>query len=217
MRATHAIHAAAGAPDHGLAGTCRACGVPGFGAPFATWIKPTFTDHDKLSPGDIVCSACLFCFDDASSACAAALGKPEPQRMRNYSHFVRAGRWYPLSKGAKRKMSELVFDASTVVIATSGQKHLCFRCPAGWWQIEEHTARPFPGMLRRLSVPVGALYQGGFSKAEIESGLYDQRRVTAFGIGAWRDADEIIRQHRRTLPLQLAIFLAQKDEDTNAD
>lgn len=49
-----------------IGGTCRTCGLVGKGIAFARWVKDTFTDHDKLHPGDIVCAACLFGFDDAN-------------------------------------------------------------------------------------------------------------------------------------------------------
>jgi len=216
MRVTSHILSASGVgPQPGeFAGICRTCGEYGTGALFADWVKPTFTDHDKLQAGYIVCPACLFCFDERSEPCAKLVGKPEPQRMRNYSHFVRHGEWIPLSKGAKPRMRELIYDSEVVVIALSGQKHLCFRCPPGWWQIEEHTVRPFPAELRKLAEPVSRLYQV-FSKTEIETGRYQHRRILEYGVEKWAADNGLIHYSRRTLAFELALFLAQKDEEEN--
>ena len=74
---THLIFAAAaGTPSGASSGICRSCGLPGTGASFSTWVRSTFTDFDKLTSGEIVCAACLFCFVDANPVLDARLGKP---------------------------------------------------------------------------------------------------------------------------------------------
>lgn len=63
------IYAATGSPsiaDPLIDGVCRLCGEEGTGQPWVAWIKDTFTDADKLTPGSIICHACLFCVDDDS-------------------------------------------------------------------------------------------------------------------------------------------------------
>ena len=74
--------------------------------------------------------------------------------------------------------------------------------------------RPFPELLRKLAEPVNRLYQGWFSKAEIESGRYDQRRILDYGREQWQNDEQQIKRARGTLPLQLAVFLAQREEET---
>lgn len=109
---------------------CRFCGGNGEGIQFQDWVKPTFTDRDKLLPGEIVCNACLFWFEEASQELANITGKDKPQRMRNYSHFVVNGEWIPLSKGDKARMVELLTSEpfpELAAIADSGQKHIVFR------------------------------------------------------------------------------------------
>jgi hypothetical protein len=182
--------------------------------PFAAWVKDTFTDHDKLSPGAFICQACQFCASEATPGLAERVGKDKPQKFRNYSHFVSAGVWHPLSKGDKRRMRELLLAAPDVaLIAVSGQKHLFFRATPGWWQIEEQAARPFPDVLVATLALVEPLYQAGISKTEIESGRYDQRRILAIGIAPWWTTEQEIAPMRGTMKLQLALFLAQKDDD----
>lgn len=212
ITATHLIAAAAGVNrQSGLAGFCRSCGCMGFGELFSKWVKPTFTDWDKLKPGEIVCNACLFCFDDANEPLIRRTGKEKPQRFRNYSHFVAGGEWTPLSKGEKVRMTELLLDGPEVaVVALSGQKHLAFRCPAGWWQIEEHTVRPFVGLLGSDLKVCRELYSGGFSKCEIETGRYQSRRIMEFGLRRWQELEAQIQPLRGSLRLELALFLVQK-------
>ena len=56
-------------------GTCRFCGAHGQGEAFERWVRPTFTDHDKLLPGEIVCDDCLFWFQESSESLARTVGK----------------------------------------------------------------------------------------------------------------------------------------------
>jgi hypothetical protein len=215
MTATRILYSAAGSPDYpgDAHGVCRTCGLDGEGLPFAKWVKPTFTDHDKLTAGEIICRACQFCFDDHVAELTRRVGKDKLQRMRNYSHFVVGGEWTPLSKGDKRRMRELLFaDPDVAVIAVSGQKHIIFRARPGWWQIEEQSRRPFPRELAAVLDPVETLY-AGFAKAEIETGRYSQARILKFGFPRWRELDAAIKPLRGTPALELALFLAQREED----
>jgi hypothetical protein len=215
VKTTSLIYAAAGAPPlkRAAAGACRTCGLDGIGMDFSAWVRPTFTDWDKLTGGSIICEACQFCFEDANPVLDAKLGKPK-QRMRNYSHFVHAGEWIPISKGNKRRMRELLLDPETevAVIAESGQKHIIFRARPGWWQFEEAPLRPFARKLTEVLGAVEALYNGGFSKAEIETGRYIQHRILTFGLDQWRPLEHLVSSVRGTHALELALFLAQKEE-----
>jgi hypothetical protein len=217
----NAIYRAAGSPmmEGTMQGQCRTCGTQGDGILFSSWVRDTFTDHDKLKSGEIVCAACQFCFTDRNKELARALGLDGVQRMRNYSHFVVNGVWTPLSKGAKPRMREL-FAASpeVAVIATSGQKHIIFRCAPGRWQVEEATHRPFPDALNWAISPVDALLAHEFSKAEIRTGQYIQRRVLAV-FALWREMEAIIKPLRGSPAFDLALFLAQspKKEEEEAD
>lgn len=214
MTASHAIYAAAGMPpmDGTTSGTCRLCGADGVGVAFGVWVKDTFTDHDKLKPGAVVCHACLFCASEATPGLAQRVGKDKAQKFRNYSHIVdRGGTWHPLSKGDKAQMRTLLADDPAVaLIATSGQKHLFFRGHAGQWIVEEQPMRPDShGLTRVLSVVTPML--DVFSKAELETGRYDQRRIMAYGPTAWRTAETHLRTLRGGSLFALALFLAQKE------
>jgi hypothetical protein len=219
MTATEEIYLAAGhlPIQDGEVGVCRSCGVRGYGESFVAWVRATFTDHDKLRPGEIVCHACLFCFDENNALLQTRLNKDKPQRMRNYSHFVVNGAWHPLSKGEKAQMREILLNqAPTVaVIADSGQKHIIFRARVGWWQFEEHGLRPDPERLTMILVPFEGLYRAGATKNEIESGRYAVRTIHAIGIDQWRELESALREERGTLIFKLAAFLAQKGTNDN--
>ncbi len=194
-------------------GVCRTCGADSVGLLFSDWVKDTFTDWDKLTAGTIICHACQFCFSEKNEKLTKITGKDKPQRMRNYSHFVVGGEWIPLSKGDKRRMSELLLsDPEVTVIAESGQKHIIFRSKPGWWQFEESAFRPFPDKLRVVQAVVEEMYEG-FSKAEITTGRYIQHRILEFGLERWSRLDTQVRAIRGTPVLTLALFLAQKEEN----
>ena len=200
--------------DGNTLGICRICGEMGRGMAFDGWVRETFMDWDKIQPGTIICQACQFACTDDSLPLGLRLGTGKAQRMRNYSHFVIGGEWRPISKGDKRGMAAILLHQAPelAVIALSGQKHLIFRAAPGWWQIEEQAARPFPAQLAGALLVVESLYNGGFAKAEIETGRYSQTRILAFGLVEWRQREALVRTLRGSLTLSLALFLAQKEE-----
>jgi hypothetical protein len=132
---------AAGAPalpSDERAGLCCLCGAESAGAPFARWVKDSFTNWDLLHSGTIACRACLFCAEEQSRLLQSLTGREKPQKMRTYSHFIVGGRWRALTKGEKPEMRRLLAQNPEVaVISVTGQKHLLFRARAGWWQFEE--------------------------------------------------------------------------------
>lgn len=204
-----------------MVGNCRFCGQQGKGQPFEKWVKDTFTDHDKLNPGGIICNDCAFWFEESSSLLAQKVGKDKPQRMRNYSQFVVNGEWTPLSKSDKPRMVELLLGESfpeLAAIADSGQKHIVFRATrnpqgskAGWVQFEEQRLWIIPKELKSLieTIEAGLLI---FSKSEIEFGQYLPHRIIQFGLEKWQEMEAALKPKRGSLLLKLAIFLSQKKE-----
>lgn len=207
-------------------GTCRFCENQSTGILFSKWVKPTFTDLDKVGRGDIVCNECLFYFDDQSTILAARVGKDGTSKMRNYSHFIKDGHWTPLSKGNKAEMQRLLLDGALpelAAIADSGQKHIVFRAvrnapnsTTGWVQFEEKRIYLQQGELRKLLADIEYLYVT-FSKSEIESGSYFGNRILQFGIERFLAAESAIKDKRGSALFLLAIFLAQKVDDGQSD
>lgn len=77
MHATHILWHAAGQPEYPQEqpGICRICGEQSAGVAFHAWVRDTFTNHDDLQPGDIICSECLFLFDQGSILLAKKVEK----------------------------------------------------------------------------------------------------------------------------------------------
>jgi hypothetical protein len=193
-------------------GLCRTCGARDAGIDFRAWVKDSFTNHDLLRDGSIVCRACLFCFEEKSTILQIKTAREKPQKMRTYSHFVVAGEWYALTKADKRKMRELLASNPTVaVISESGQKHLLFRARVGWWQFEEAAILPDWPKVESLLGPIEELLTG-FSKAEIESGDYNLYKVDKFGVMRWHELAQSLACVRLSPYFQLALFLAQKED-----
>lgn len=215
MNAMRLLYDAAGRPPMvgSESGVCRTCGDAGLGILFDDWVKDTFTNFGELVPGDILCHACQFAFDEHSTLLAARVVKDKPQRMRNYSHFVVSREWIPFSKGNKAGMRDILLNLSPdlAVIAVSGQKHILFRAQAGWWQIEEQAMLPDCVSLQGALDTIEALY-AGFSKSEIEGGEYRQDRILEFGIGKWRALEARAGALRGSAMFSLALFLAQRGE-----
>jgi len=202
---------------------CRFCGSESDKATsFQKWVKPTFTDRDKLLDGDSVCDDCLFWFDERSEELAELVGKDKPQRMRNYSHFVTGGEWIPLSKGNKQRMQDILLSETfpeLAAIAESGQKHIVFRAQrnppgatCGWVQFEEQALFIEPQELKSLLDLVEALYTH-FSKGEIKTGNYKSYRIMQFSVEKWQELESKIKSHRGGLLFKLVLFLAQRSED----
>lgn len=203
-----------------MEGICRICGQTSSGIQFVDWVRPTFTDWDKLQPGTIICADCQFWFEERSKELACLVGKDKLQRMRNYSHFIVDGQWIPLSKGDKIRMAELLLGIpfpELAIVADSGQKHIAFRArrnppesTSGWVQFEENALFVNPGDLCRLLYQIETLYDGGFAKYEIGSSTYNPYRIQRFGITAWYSIEEQLCHARGSLLFRLALFLAQK-------
>lgn len=216
MGVPRAIYASTGAAINGtVPGRCRLCGEEGRGRASIDWLKPTFTDHDKIQPGEIVCAACLFCVDDHSEILQRMTGRDKPQRMRNYSHVVRPdGTWCAYMKNQKRELAaELLASPLAAVVSLAGQKHLILRARMGWWQVEETTLRPEPESLGSLLPRVEALYSAGATKAEIETGRYRQSTLLTLGLDFWREHENNCAPFRGTGIFSLAVWLAQKETD----
>jgi len=203
--------------------TCRICGKicgkDGPGVAFNDWVKDTFTNYDFLHPGNVICDECLFWFDQHSAELQRRLGKDKPQKMQNYSHFIKNGEWFPLSKADKKRMAELLITRpfpELAAIAMSGQKHIAFRARrnvagqnSGWVQFEEIPIYVVPSELLALLLVIEELYTM-FSKEEIGSGTYSYARIMKFGVNRWLELDKSIQLKRGTALFDLALFLAQR-------
>jgi hypothetical protein len=218
VSATTILHAAAGYPTidgcEAYAGPCWLCGeTMARGKPAK--MPATFMDYDKAARPDAtyLCEACCFAMEERSVTLQTRLGSDKPGCMRNYSHIVLHGEWLPLSKAQKRETYDaLLRSPELAVIAVSGQKHLLIRAQPGRWQVEEVAVLPDPSLLEAMMATIQPLYDGGFNKAEIETGLYIPRRIIRYGVEAWQTQEEVIRPWRGMVLFELAVYLLQKGE-----
>lgn len=156
---------------------CAICGNDSQGTPFDDWVRDTFTNFDRLQPGEIICDDCKFWFEQKSEELQLRMGKDKPQKMQNYSHFIVDGEWIPVGKGDKRRIAALLLGGKMpemAAIAISGQKHIAFRARrnppgqnAGWVQFEERAVWIEQKRLRDVLEVIERLY-AVFSKSEIE-------------------------------------------------
>lgn len=220
VTASQLLYIAAGRCMAGNAvGSCYLCGGSVYD-PSPVAFPSTFMDYDKARCSDslYLCQACLFSMEERSELLASLVGKDKLQRMRNYSHFVLNGQWYPLSKADKTRMYDLLLQCPELsVIAVSGQKHLIFRAQPGMWQIEEAAVQPELGLLQDLTRRVVPLYSNGFKKSEIRTGEYKTYRVKKYGVDRWYHDDMPLREWRGSPYLELAVFLAQKGDTGGRD
>lgn len=221
MHATHILYHAATPPPmpYSHTGVCRICGDTEQGIPFAKWVADTFTNHDQLLPGDIICAICQFAFAQGSDHLAARAGKDKPQKMQNYSHIVLHGEWHPLHKGQKAEILTLLRQSPELVaISTSGQKHVVFRARPGWWQVEEQCVAPNLPALDACLDLIAKLYRI-MSKTEIETGNYSPGRAMqyalAYGVHDLLATEAALKAWRGTAYFDLALYLAQKEEEDN--
>jgi len=207
-------------------GVCRICETINEGQDFHAWVKDSFTNFDNLYPGDIICDDCLFWFDTRSTILMERTRKDKPQKMMNYSHFVKGGDWTPIGKGNKQGMIDMLLTApfpELACIAVSGQKHIAFRArrnapgqTCGWVQMEEQQLFVTPKFLSDLLAIIQDLYIV-FSKTEIETGRYYPNRILKFGFERWDKLEKQLYHHRSTPIFELAIFLAQRSDDGTTD
>lgn len=202
---------------------CRLCGTKSEdGVEFDRWVKPTFTNFDKLYQGEIICNSCLFWFNEQDADLAKKVGKEKPQRMRTYSHFIKNGVWTPYLKDKKFEMFEqlTVFPfPELAVISDFGQKHLVFRAKRnkcggqnGWVQFEEMSFYLIVDEFLKTYQLVNELYQY-FNKEEISIGIYNNyNQLELLGIEKFVQLEIVMKGLRRSNLFQLCLFFVKKDE-----
>jgi hypothetical protein len=198
-------------------GTCRIIGKELTGLKFDDWVKDTFTDYASLFPGTIISNEALFCFEESSPLIAQKVKKVKPQRFRTYTHIVVNDSWYVLTKAQKKEIYELIInnDPNVCVISDSGQRHLLFKHKVGTWQFEDQFIHRDKEVLSKIKKVGDTLLDNNFSKAEMLSGNYIQHRVLKYGVKDWRTAEDVLKQYRGSAIFDLAIWLSQKEGETD--
>lgn len=212
---------------------CWVCGgTTRVGMPIKSWLGPSFTDFNRASSptSTHVCQACVF---------IASSNSPVPGRIpkegkslggcfRNYSHMLDAVGYVNASKGEKPIILSWLRRPHVgpwfAAIADSGQIHTVPFCPVNpvgasrGVVLFERSVVVLPvgpgwGVVDRIA----GLLSSGATKAEVTTGEYGAR--------AWDLCREVLEQFetqcgqrlRGSGWFALAIWLAQRDEETVAD
>lgn len=195
-------------------GVCRITGKLSTGLLFEKWVKDTFNDHDFLFPGTIISNEALFCFDESSEIIQKKTGRDKPQRFRTYSHIIKDGEWYCLTKADKRLILQLIIEGAEMVCLTeTGQKHVFFKHKAGLWQLDELHVRPDIELLGLLHYNMCELLAYQFSQAEIISGDYKSNRILKAGLNNWKKHEDFIKEYRGSSMFNFTSFMLYADKN----
>ncbi len=156
---------------------------------------------------------------ESKSLCEACYGLQSQRRFRFYSTLATEDGVRHL---ARDSWAEILTSPPpppwAALLATSGQKHLFFKTRINhdngrvYVQMEDLGIEFPPAELSELLTIVERMYTI-FTKAEIESGNYDSRRILQYGMGKF-DADEReVARYRGGRLLTLAVWIARKDEE----
>lgn len=197
-------------------GICRITGKEGTGLSFNKWVRKTFNDYNYLLPGTIISNQALFCFDESSEIVQRKTGKEKPQRFRTYSHIMKGGKWFCLTKADKRKIFDLIIKGAEMVCLTdTGQKHILFKHRPGSWQLDDLQIKPDIELLKKLHHHMCELIALQFSQKEIITGFYRTDRIIKAGLDNWKMHEEIIKVHRGSGMFDFTSFMIyNKQQET---
>jgi hypothetical protein len=207
-------------------GPCYLCGdwIVGAALPTSTRLDENWTSHASAhaAQSEWICQPCAFCLSES----AMAPGLPRPFKMRCQSHFVEGDQWTIWGLGDKRAMRiPLLFpppDSWMMAICDSplAAGHNIFLSPinpphATSWRIMlgRISIAGAPAMLEYLLIHAEALYALGHGKNAISSGNYIPKLISQ-SPNIWAYHEAAVAAHRATPLFALAVFLAQKEEDT---
>ena len=218
---------------------CWLCGGPteGEGWPRTVAIPDTFTNTNlaAVPVSDAVCQPCVYMSagdawrDYTTRHPEKGLKSMQPLSWRSYSHVFRPGfHDCPTRAGWRTLLLNPPQPPFLFVIAVTGQKHLLFRgqiahsrdvYPA---QLEEEGLIVPRRIFARLLADFELLYQLGFSKDSILSGVYHAGQMRAvgerLGLETLRRLLQGMERWRQREPglMRLAHFCAQR-ADTEGD
>ena len=195
-------------------GICRITGKESIGIPFEKWVKNTFNDHDRLFPGTIISNEANFCFDESSEVVQKKTGRDKPQRFRTYSHIIKDGNWYCVTKADKALIFQLIIECAEMVCLTeTGQKHVLFKHKTGMWQLDELHVKPDVELLGLLHYNMCELLAYQFSQSEIITGDYKSNRILKAGLENWQEHETKIKEHRGSGIFDFTAFMLFTDKN----
>lgn len=193
------------------AGQCFLCGEPMTqGMKLKKVFSNVFTDWNtaKNPAGTHVCPACCF----------SILTTKERYGLRTFSNVANEERlWLPNRVEMREFLLQPPDPPFVINMAVSQKKHIAFKGEVNYSRdIFTVMYEEMPVLIDRkeftrlLELVEHLLY--GFTKTEIITGDYNQKRILDFGIEAWEAFDERVKPYRGNPLLDVVMFVAQKVE-----
>lgn len=187
---------------------CFLCGgeTNGKGQSTKKAIKKTFTDHPyaRALGSQAVCEACAFCLSH--------------RELRNYAIVATKKQLlHPARDVIRDMLIEPPEPPFVMCIATSGQKWLHFKSQVNYSReafavnLEESCIQIVPLQIREMVEMAEYLYTT-FTKDEILTGSYNQKRIKDFGLDRFVEYEGEVAKIRGSQIFELAVFVAQKQE-----
>jgi hypothetical protein len=193
-------------------GYCYLCGEQTtYGMKLKKIFSNVFTDWNigKCRTSTHVCPACCF----------TILTTKEHYGIRTFSNVANKDRLYLPNRVEMREFLLHPPDPPFVInLAVSKKKHIAFKGEVNYSKdIFTVMYEEMPVLIDRkdftrlLELVEHFLY--GFTKTEITTGEYNQKRILNFGIEAWEAFEKRIKKYRGSPLLDVVMFVAQKVEE----
>lgn len=193
-------------------GICFLCGEPMTqGMKLKKVFSNVFTDWNtaKNPAGTHVCPACCF----------SILTTKERYGLRTFSNVANEERlWLPNRVEMREFLLRPPDPPFVINLAVSQKKHIAFKGEVNYSRdIFTVMYEEMPVLIvrkefaRLLELVEHFLY--GFTKTEITTGEYNQKRILNFGIEAWEHFEERVKACRGNPILDVVMFIAQKIEN----
>jgi hypothetical protein len=204
MHATHLIFTAiSGRPPARIGKEiCGICGSQG-AAPYEFSSK--FTNWDLVRT-EALCEACTFCLR-------------EPSLRRQSFVCTRTGyrplvyRWELARALFSPPVPPFVF-----CVTRSHKKHNAIRARVNYssdsFHVRMEDLEPLiiPRFHERVHDAMRQLYAAGITKQELATGQVGHRKLSAVGIGAWLNLDQLVKEVRGTPEMELLLHILTKEE-----
>jgi len=193
-------------------GHCFLCGEPmTHGIKLKKIFSNVFTDWNiaKCRGETHVCPACCF----------SILTTKERYGLRTFSNVANEERlWLPNRVEMREFLLQPPDPPFVINLAVSQKKHIAFKGEVNYSRdifIVMYEEMPVlivrKEFARLLELVEHFLY--GFTKTEITTGEYNQKRILNFGIEAWEHFEERVKTYRGNPILDVVMFIAQKIEN----
>ncbi len=193
-------------------GTCFLCGEQmTHGMKLKKVFSNVFTDWNqaKNPAGTHVCPACCF----------SILTTKERYGLRTFSNVANEEHlWLPNRVEMREFLLRPPDPPFVINLAVSQKKHIAFKGEVNYSRdifTVMYEEMPVLIVLKKfkklLTIVEHFLY--GFTKTEITTGEYSQKRILDFGIEAWEAFEEQVKPYRGTPFLDVVMFVAQRIEN----